>query len=129
MHNLEMLAGSTLRLTATARPDAGRHRWSVQVRRGGHAATAGPTRLVFASEIGGVDRHQRIEIPPQDADCRLEVTAQHAEENGHWLDDRLTVLDDTPDQLDLGFFDPERTDAQPNDVLLSFVFTYPHPQS
>lgn len=129
MHNLEIPAGSTLRLTATARPDAGRHRWSVQVRRGGRAATTGVTRLAFASEIGGPDRHQRIEIPPQDADCRLEVTAQHAGENGHWLDDRLTVLDDTPDQLDLGFFDARRPGAHPNDVLLSFAFTSPHPQS
>lgn len=129
MHNLEMAAGSAIRLTATVRPGAGLHRWSVQVLRAGRAATAGPIRFVFASEIGGLDRHQRIEIPAQDADCRLEVTAQHAGENGHWLDDRLTVLDDTPDQLDLGFFDPERPAAHPNDVLLSFAFTSPHTQT
>jgi hypothetical protein len=129
MHALEIPAGSTLRLTATARPDAGRHRWSVEVRRGGRAAAAGPPRLVFASEIGGLDSHQRIEIPPQDADCRLEVTGQHVGENGDWLDDRLTVLDDTPDQLDLGLFDPRRPAAHPDDVLLSFACMSPHPQT
>ena len=128
MHKLDMPAGSTVRLTATARPDVGIHRWAVQVH-GAGVATATSARVVYGSQIGGLDCEQRIDIPAQDADCRLDVSAQHATEGGEWQDDRLTILDDTPSRLDIGFFNPARSVAHPNDLLLSFAFTGPNPQT
>lgn len=128
MHKMIMPTGSTVRLTATAGPQTGVHRWAVQVH-GVGATAATPARLVYGSQIGGQDREQRIDIPAQDIDCRLEVRGQHALDGGEWRDDRLTVLDDTPSQLDIGFFDPARAGAHPNDVLLSFAFAHPHPQT
>lgn len=121
MHNLDMPAGSTIRLTATARPETDVHRWAVQVHGAGAGATT-PARVVYGAQIGGQDREQRVDIPAQDVDCRLEVRSQHALDDGEWRDDRLTVLDDTPSQLDIGFFNPARPGAHPNDVLLSFAF-------
>lgn len=129
MHNLHLAAGSAIRLTATARSGVGVHRWSVEVYRAESGGTAGPSRLAYSSQIGGLDCDQRIAIPPQNEDCRLEVSAQHAAENGSWRDDRLTVLDDTPARLDLGLFDAARPSAHPDDLLLSFAFTRPHPQT
>lgn len=126
MHKLDMPAGLAIRLIATAQPDAGVHRWAVQVH-GADVETATSARIAYGSHIGGRDRDQRIDIPAQEADCRLEVSEQHATESGEWRDDRLTVLHDTPSRLDIGFFNPTRPSARDNDVLLSFSFTRPHP--
>jgi hypothetical protein len=128
VHKLNMPAGSTIRLTATARPETGVHRWAVQVH-GVSAAAMMPARIVYGSQIGGQDREQRIDIPAQDVDCRLELRGQHALDDGEWQDDRLTVLEDTLTQLDIGFFNPAHSGAHPNDVLLSFAFAHPRPQT
>lgn len=128
MHKLDMPAGTTIRFTATAGPDAGIHRWAVQVH-GAGIPTATPARVIYGSQIGGLDREQRIDIPAQDANCRLEVSAQHATERGEWQEDRLTILNDTPSRLDIGFFNPARSAAHANDLLLSFAFTELNPQT
>jgi len=128
MHKIDMPAGATIRLTATAGADAGVHRWAVRVH--GADPTAEPhARLTYGSQIGGQDRDQRIDIPIQDVDCRVEVQAQHVAEGGEWRDDGLTVLDDTPSRLDLGFFDSAQRFADLNGLLLSFAFGRPYPQT
>ena len=119
-HRLNMPAGSPIRLTATARPQAGLHRWEVQVLA---AADAAP-RLAFGSLIGGADREQRIEIPAQDVDCRLEVSARHATSTG-WGHDRSNVAEETPTELQVGFFNPDSFTARNDDVLLSFTLGAP----
>lgn len=124
MHNLNMAAGSTISLAVTARVDAGLHRWSVHLRPVGAAASALP-RLTYGSRVGNRDCEQRIEIPAQDVECWLEVWGKHAAAGGAWGDDRLTVIDDMPNRLEIGFSNPLRSDALPNEVVLSFAVTNP----
>jgi hypothetical protein len=121
MHSLDMPAGSTMRLTATARSEVAAHRWAVRVFAAGAGAEA--PRLVYGSHIGDGDRQQRIDFPAQDMDCRLEVRARHATTGGEWADDKLTVLDEEPGRLALGFSDASQAVAHDNDVVLSFVLT------
>src|SRR6185312_176843 len=121
MRTIDMPAGSALGLTVTARPGAGVHRWSVGVF-AAMATDADPTpRLLYGSRIGGDDRHQRIDIPAQDADCRLEVTSRHAT-GGGWDDDRCIVDAETPGAVRLGYCDPNEPTAPQDDILLNFVF-------
>lgn len=117
MHSLDLPAGSPVRLTATARPNLGVHRWGVRVLTSVEAAP----RLAYGSEIGGRDCEQGVDIPAQDADCRLEVWARHTTVGG-WEDDQSTVTDDTPSRLQIGFSDPRSSAAQKDDLLLSFTF-------
>ena len=117
MHSLNLPAGASLRINATARPDWGLHRWGVRVL----DAASGAPRLAYGSQIGGRDLDQRIEIPPQDVDCRLEVQSSHDSVRG-WIDDRTACLDDTPDRLLIGFCDAARPGSLPADVLLTFSF-------
>lgn len=117
MTSLELPAGAPVRLTATARPDRGLHRWNVEVITFAGAAP----RLTFGSQIGGRDIHQTIEIPPQDVDCRLEFRSSHRTPDG-WASDTPSVSDDNPDRVVVGFCQADRPDAQPDDVLLSFAF-------
>jgi hypothetical protein len=119
MHTLDMPTGSTIRLMATARALVAGHRWEVRVLADGGAPRT--ARLAYGSRIGGDDREQRIDIPAQDMDCRLEVRSRHAMGNGDWQDDKLTIIHDAPGRLDLGFSDPSRLTAHENDVLLSFI--------
>lgn len=120
MHDLNLPAGASARFCATARPDRGEHRWDIRVF---DASNAAP-RLTYGSRIGGRDVDQRVEIPPQAMDCRLEIRSSHETATG-WDDDRATCLDDTPDRLLIGFCDPARPGALPDDVLLSFAFSRP----
>lgn len=117
MHSLDLPAGMPIRLTATARPNAAVHRWEVRV----VTTTSAATRLAFGSEIGGDDRHQDIDIPAQAVDCRLEIWARHVTGAG-WCDDQLTISDDTPSQLHIGFRDADSSTAQEDDGALSFAF-------
>jgi hypothetical protein len=121
MHRLDMPAGSTMRLTATARSNVAAHRWDIRVFAAG--ADADSPRLVYGSRIGDGDRQQRVDIPAQDMDCRLEVRGRHATTGGDWGDDKLTVMDDEPGRLELGFSDALQAGAHDNDVVLSFVLT------
>ncbi|MFZ5719079.1 MAG: hypothetical protein ACOY5Y_06370 [Pseudomonadota bacterium] len=120
MHTLNLPAGAAARFTATARPDRGLHRWAVRVL----PASEGPVRLTFGSQIGGRDLDQRVEIPIQAEDCRLEIQSSHETATG-WADDRSACLDDAPDRLRIGFCDAARPGAMPDDVLLSFTFGEP----
>jgi hypothetical protein len=117
MDSLDLPAGASVRLTATARPDYGLHRWDIRV----VAATGGASRAAGGARIGGRDVHQRLDIPPQDVDCRLEVSASHAAAGG-WAADRGSRTDDTPDRLLIGFSDAARPGSRRDDVLLSFTF-------
>lgn len=118
MHNMDLPAGTRVRLNATAGTAVARRRWDIRVLSAG--AENGSARLVFGSEIGDHDRDQRVDIPPQDVDCQLEVRARHAAPGG-WEDDRCTVQEDTPNELRLGFCDPSRPGSLADDVLLSFA--------
>jgi len=120
-----MPAGSTIRLSATARSGVAGHFWDVRVCVAGAAGPA--VRLAYGSRIGDGDRQQRIDIPAQDMDCSLQVTSRHAMPGGAWGDDKLTVLDDSPGLLDLGFSDPSSPTAHDNDVVLSFYLTERQP--
>jgi len=121
MHRLGLPAGSTIRLTASARPDIGVHRWGVRVFAAEGLAASATPRLTYGSQIGGGDCEQRIDIPAQDTDCRLEAWSRHSIAEG-WADDRCSVEDDTPSRLMIGFSDPSRPKARKDDVLLSFTF-------
>lgn len=117
MHTLDLPAGASVQLIATARADAGLHRWDITMR-----THDGDMRGAYGSRIGDRDIHQRVDIPPQDLACRLGVTSQHATADG-WADDVLSVQDDTPNALRLAFSQAGRAGAQSDDVLLSFAFT------
>jgi hypothetical protein len=82
-------------------------------------------RLSYGSRIGERDLDQRIDIPPQDVDCRVEVRSRHAALDG-WEDDRSTIQEDTPDELRIGFCNAARPGSRPDDVLLSFAIGAPH---
>src|SRR5690606_17247746 len=113
MPELALPAGASVRLTATARADRDLHRWKVSVL----PAVGGPARLTFGSWIGGRDLHQRIDIPAQDVDCRLEIQSRHQNAQG-WANDRASPEEDTPDRLLIGFCNPSNPGARPDDVLL-----------
>ena len=100
MHDVHVPAGSGIRLTATARPKRGIHRWDLQLVSLDPAIAVEP-RLVFGSQIGGAHLHQRLDIPPQATDCRLEVRSRHAVKGG-WCDDCFTVERASPAELRLG---------------------------
>lgn len=117
MPDLVVPAGASVRFTATARGDRGPHRWDIAVR----PAAGGEARLTFGSRIGGRDLDQRVDIPAQDVDCRFEIQSRHETAQG-WEDDRASAEEDTPDRLSIGFCDPSRPGARPDDVLLSFAF-------
>ncbi|HZZ34659.1 MAG TPA: hypothetical protein VFE03_02965 [Caulobacteraceae bacterium] len=119
MHCLDLPAGSTTRLDATARTDAGVHRWDVRVFTADAPSAGSPPRLAYGSQIGGRDREQRIQIPAQDADCGLEVRSRHALAGG-WHDDRPTIDEDMPTRLLIGLSNPSSPASHKNDVLLSF---------
>lgn len=123
MHTFDLEADAPIRLTATARPDGGRHRWRVELM----AASDGAVRLTFGSWIDGRDLHQTIQIPAQDVDCRLEVGSRHQSADG-WREDRLSRGEDRPHQLQIGFCDDEDPGARADDVLLSFDFAASGPR-
>ena len=78
-------------------------------------------RLTYGSRIGAGDCEQRVDIPAQDVDCRIEVDASHAS-GGGWKDDRSSIEEDTPSCLQIGFSDRALAFARTDDVLLSFTF-------
>lgn len=113
---LDLPAGSPIRLTATARSTIGFRRWDVRVLT---SADRVP-RVAYGSEIGGRDCQQDVDIPAQDAHCRLVVGAGHTTPAG-WQNDESTITYDTPSRLQIGFSDPGPSAAQQGDLLLSFV--------
>jgi hypothetical protein len=121
MHSIDLPAGSSVRLTATARANAAEHRWDIRVLEATAPRRDPTSRIEFGSRIGSGDCEQRVDIPAQDVDCRLEVDARHAVEGG-WKDDRCSVQDDTPSRLQLGFADRSLPYSKTDDILLSFVF-------
>lgn len=127
MHHIDWPAGSTVRLHATARQDVGVHRWDIRVLDAGASGHGATARLAYGSQIGAGDCEQRVDIPAQDADCRLEVRGRHAVTNG-WKDDRCSMGDDSPSCLQIGFSDRALPYARKDDVLLSFTFERPDGQ-
>ena len=122
MYRIDVQAGSTIRLTATARPNLGPHRWGARLFTAGDMEPNAPPRLNYGSQIGGRDCEQRIDLPIQDKDCRIEVTCGHPMPGG-WQDQQGSVEDDTPRLLVIGFSDPSTPASRTNDVVLSFTFT------
>lgn len=116
MHSLNLPARAPSRLTASARPETGLHRWDLRVLTRADATQ----RLTFGSRIGGRDCAQGLDIPAQDADCRLEVRVRHATAWG-WEDDWSTVIDETPSLLTIAYCDPRSSMPDKDDVLLSFA--------
>jgi hypothetical protein len=110
-----------IRLTATARPDAGSHRWEVRVLAADGAATDPGPLLEYGSRIGGRDCAQRVEIPAKDSVRRLEIGSRHAVD-GDWRDSRGVVDEDTPSCVRLGFSRLSAPVGCPDDVLLNFAF-------
>jgi hypothetical protein len=117
MHSLNLPAGASILLTATARPKVGVHRWGVRVLT---SATCTP-RMTFGSDIGGRDCEQRIDIPAQTADCRVEIWAGRPAVGG-WNNDRSVITNDTPSRLQIGFSHRGASRTQEPDVLLNFAF-------
>lgn len=117
MHMIDLPAGVPVRLTATARPDIGIHRWDLRVISRADVSQM----LAFGSQIGGLDRDQRIAIPAQRMACRVEITARHASAAG-WGADRSSVIEDTPSRFEIGFSHPSSTSAGEDDLSLSLVF-------
>lgn len=121
MHQIDLPAGGTLRLTATSRPNLGLQRWGMRVFAAGDAAAGAQPRVKFGSLIGGRDCQQRIDVPAQDRDCRIEVTCGPADGDG-WQDQQGSVEDDTPGLLVLGYSNPAAPAGRTQDVTLSFAF-------
>lgn len=125
MHSVDLPAGARMRLTATACPGTGLHHWDVRILT---ATDEGAIpRLTYGSHIGERDLDQRIDIPPQDVDCRIEIWSRHAAPSG-WEDDRCAIQDDTPEELRVGFWDAAKPGSKPDDVILSFAIGAPHPR-
>jgi hypothetical protein len=78
--------------------------------------------LAFGSQIGGLDRMQHVDIPAQTLACRVEISAHHKTAEG-WEGDRGAILEDTPNNFEIGFCDPSSTAAQEDDVSRSLVFS------
>jgi hypothetical protein len=125
MHRLDLPAGHRIRLSATARVGTGLHQWDLRLTSGEEGSV---TLLAFGSQIGEHDLDQRIDIPPQDVDCRVEIRSRHAARDG-WKDDRCTIQEDTPDELRIGFCNAARPGSRPDDVLLSFAIGAPRRRS
>ena len=125
MHYLNVPAGSAVRLQVSARPGVGLHRWDIRMLDAGAAGLLAAPRLTYGSAVGAGDCEQRVDIPSQGTDCRLEVWGRHATIGG-WKDDRCSVEVDTPDCLQIGFSDRALATARKDDVLLSFTFGGPH---
>lgn len=121
MHVINLPAGAAVRLTATARVDVAEHRWDIRVLDAAAPRQGPTTRAEYGSRIGAGDREQRVDIPVQDVDCRLEVAARHIIE-GEWRADRCTIEEETPSRLQLGFANRALPYSKSDDVLLSFAF-------
>lgn len=121
VHSLDLPAGSRVRLTATAQVGTGPRRWDVRLRTVGEDSSA--PRLSFGSFIGERNLDQRIDIPPQDVDCRVEILSRHAAAGG-WEDDSCTVQEDTPNEPQLAFREAAGPGLQ-DDLLLSFAIGAP----
>jgi len=122
MHRLDLPAGSRIRLIATARVGTGLHQWDLRLLTVGDEGAV--PRLTFGSRIGERDLDQRVDIPAQDVDCRVEIRSRHAGRDG-WGDDRCTIQEDTPDELRIGFCNAAKPGSRPDDVLLSFAIGAP----
>jgi len=120
MHNIALPGGSAVRLTITGRPATGLHRWYVQVRE----AEGDALRADYGSQIGGEDLHQRVDIPAQAMDCRIQIGSAHRNTHG-WSDDHLSLRDVRAGEAKLGFCELMKTGSRLDDVLLSFVFAPP----
>lgn len=119
MHVIEIAARTSVRMNATVAAKTGIHRWRMNL-----VAADDPNwlRATYGSSIGLDSRDQRVEIPAQDRACRLRISAEHWDrEGGSWSAGECVVEVNSVDDLQLRFGHPLR---QPEEVLLSFVFTH-----
>jgi hypothetical protein len=121
-----MPAGSQVRLNATACSAKEVRRWDVRMFAQSASAESWPPRLTYGSQIGGVDRDQRVEIPAQDVDCRLEASASRRVD-GFWDAEPSRVTGETPTVLELGFGASTSPAADDRSILLSFRFRAAQP--
>lgn len=122
MHHINLPAGSAMRLTARARPELELHRWDMRLFTAADIQATAPVRLSYGSQIGARDCEQRIDVPIQDRDCRIEVTCGRAITGG-WQDRQGSVEDDTPGLLVIGFTDASVFEPRADDIVLSFAFS------
>src|SRR6185437_15470943 len=116
-----MPAGSHISLSATAGAATQVGRWDVRMFPADRAAPGSAPRLTYGSQIGGLDRDQRVEIPLQDVDCTLEVDASRRFD-GVWEADQSQVIRETPALLELGFGVSASSIGDDSSILLSFRF-------
>jgi len=128
MYRLDVPAGSDLRLFASAGPSTQVRRWDVRMFAADAPARSWPPRLTYGSEIGGADGDQRVEIPPQDVDCWLEVGASRRI-GGFWEPDQWQVTSDTLALLELDFDGPAAPASGDSSIQLSFHFCAARPPS
>ena len=102
MYRLAVPAGSKIRLSATTGRATQVRRWDVRMFPAGAPAPSSTPRLSYGSRIGASDGEQRVEIPPQEIDCRLEAETSRRV-GGVWEVDQPQVTCDTPSLLELGF--------------------------
>lgn len=121
MHRIDVPAGSQIRLFATSGAHTQVRRWDVRMFAADAPTPSLTPRLAYGSEIGGADGDQRIEIPPQDVDCWLQVDASR-QFDGVWEADQSQVTCDTPALLELGFGVSPSSVGDDDSIMLSFHF-------
>ena len=121
MYRLNVPAGSQIRLSAASDGDTQVRRWDVRMFAVDASTPALTPRLAYGSQIGGADGEQRIEIPPQDIDCWLQVDASRRFD-GVWEEDQSQVTCDTPTLLEVGFGASVSTARGDGSIVLSFQF-------
>ena len=124
MNHIDLPAGTVIRLTATARPRLALHHWDMRIFAADDMRPDARARLSYGSQIGGRDCDQRINVPIQDQDCRIEVTCGRLQASG-LQDQQGSEEDDTPDHLVIGFADAPASESSADDVVLSFDFSRP----
>jgi hypothetical protein len=122
VHHIDLPAGSAIRLTATAGPKVGLHRWGMRLFAAHDPQPNAPARPTYGSQIGEGDCEQRIDVPAQDRDCRVEVNCARAA-TGRWQDQQGSVEHDTPGLLVVQFADTSASEALTDDVVLSFAIS------
>ena len=115
-------AGVAVELTATSSPDVlGSHRWVVDVCVDTWEPERRETRLHYSSAIGRDEPQQRIEIPSQEVDCVLRVSAARCA-GADWQPDEPYVAVNHGGWVAIGFGAPNVTTADRDAMVLAFHF-------
>lgn len=115
-------AGVAVELTATSSPGVlGSHRWVVDVCVDTWEPEKRETKLHYSSAVGRDEPQQRIEIPRQEVDCILRISAVHCT-GGDWEPDEPYVAVNHGGRVAIGFGAPNVTAAGPDAMVLAFHF-------